>query len=938
MLNVGSISQWGEVKKKKQDRSRSKIAEAPNDVPVTAGRGRGRGSDAPRGSRGGGRATDRGGRPGRGRGSAVSNGHRGPGNEDSGKNNGTDDSFGEDGLPVTPKSDVKAPAIKDVPAPVKPQNTWAALLRPAPPPPAPPAAPKKVSPPPAPPKPPVVERSTPTPPPQPEEPTEPEPTVTEALPPPQTTQATEPALPEPEEAPAQTELEPEPAMPETIDQPSEPEVSEVAEIPEIPDIPNIPEIKTEVSPVETAPQPLTEQNLEKVEDVAPAAPTGTQASTINSSIIAPKSETPAPATPRARHVGLSTPKIGSARTASFTRRTLEQQEAVIMPGYHAIDRTTVQFGSLGLNGAAIDDDDDDDFEPEPTPQRPETVTQPPQSPPAQPVAALPPAAPQPQVSQQALPVQAQVQAPVQPQIQQPIQPPVQQPVQSQIPSQQQQQQPHQTSQQEALPTPRQAPGLPAQPQVQAQLQHQQQPSPQPPLAPQSMTSQQHMNPQLSSQFNRFSGIEQTQAAQKPYDTFQQHVPQQHTPQTQAAQLPQVAQTQQAQQQSYGYPTHHQQQQHHQQSHPAQAGLGSLSSLPDQQYSYYNSEINRAGAPGFNYYTNPYSQPTQDTVASLPRAASGMGSTAGETPSQLPTAPSQSASRFGQVGEQTSGHGTPSPGIPTLQPSTQAPNPQQTAAHQQYPMQPYYHPGYYYMNQVFNYDAPYSGTSELSEGFSSYQQFYPTYQTPFTKQQGLYTQPHQNFQYSDHTSSPAGLGSFGGPTTQGRDTGTGVSDYNRGGVSQAQQSHPQHSSANFGGLPNFLNSRGLPEQQQLSGVGQQQVAQQGQADDNLKPFGDSKPPTGPASNAGLQGQPRPGSATSAAANLPQQATQPQGGMGYPHNLNHHLHGHQAHQQSQHSVAQGQGYGQYSMYGQYPSQYGATNSRQGASGWGGQYGGH
>lgn len=314
----------------------------------------------------------------------------------------------------------------------------------------------------------------------------------------------------------------------------------------------------------------------------------------------------------------------------------------------------------------------------------------------------------------------------------------------------------------------------------------------------------------------------------------------------------------------------------------------------------------------------------------------MGSATGEAQSQLPSVPPQSTSRFAQVGEQTSGHGTPSPGIPAPQPTSQAPNPQQTAAHQQYPMQTYYPPPYYYMNQVFNYDAPYSGTSELSEGFSSYQQFYP-YQTPFGKQ---YTQHHQNFQYSDHTSSSAGLGGFGGPNTQGRDAGSGVNDYGRGAVSQAQQSHPQHSSANFGGLPNFLNSRGLPEQQQLgSGVGQQQVTQQGHADDNLKPFGDSKPPTGPASNAGLQGQARPGSATSGASNLPQQTVQPQGAMGYSHNLNHHLHSHQAHQPS-HSVAGGQGYGQYSMYGQYPSQYGAAaaNSRQATSGWSAQYGTH
>lgn len=299
----------------------------------------------------------------------------------------------------------------------------------------------------------------------------------------------------------------------------------------------------------------------------------------------------------------------------------------------------------------------------------------------------------------------------------------------------------------------------------------------------------------------------------------------------------------------------------------------------------------------------------------------MATATGEVPSQLPSAPSQPASRFGQVGEQTSGHATPSPGIPALQPTTQVPNPQQTAAHQQYPMQPgaaYYHPGYYYMNQ-YPQAAYY----------------------PFGKQQGVYQQPQPTYmnQY-EHASSPAGLAGFGGPATQGRDAATAAAtDYSRTAVSQAQQSHPQHLASNYSGLPNFLNSRGLPEQQQLGPVvGQQQVGQQGQSDDNLKPFGDNKPPTGPASGVALQGQPRPGSATSGASSLPQQANQPQGGIGYPH-ANHHLHGHQAHQQSQqHSAAQGQAYGQqYNAYGQYPNQYSASSGRQGSN-WGGYGGGH
>ncbi|KAF8462992.1 hypothetical protein BDZ91DRAFT_826309 [Kalaharituber pfeilii] len=932
-LTEGSYAQWDEVKKK-TNRSRSKVPDSAPETPTIGARSsRGRGSqDAPRGSRGG-RATERGGRAPRGRGGAAINGQRANGPEDWGKKDSQDDNIAEDAPEAIAKSDVDHANTATQKPPLH------LLIRPkraSPPPPQQQPSPPPPPPTPPPPPPPSAPKSAPeepASPPKQEESEEPEPTPTESLPPPpQPTEPATPIAPEVEEEPAEPELEPEP----------EPPVIEVEESTRAPEVPEIPEIKTEEPPVESAQQPLTEQNLEKVEDIAPPAPTGTQASTVNSTAPPTRSSTaatptaPAPPTPQTRYAGLSTPKIGSARTASFTRRTLDQQEAVVMPGNHAIDRTIVQFGSLGLNGAAIDDED---YDVEPTREKPETATQlPEQSPPPHPTATLPPAAPPvqtPQVAPAQTSVQPIVQQTVQPQAQTQLQPQVQPQVQPQIqtqvqPPQPQPQQPPPATVQDALPTPRQAPGLPAQPQVQAQVH--QQASPQPPLAPQTMASQQHMNPQLSNQFNRFGGIEQTQPAQKPYDSFQQHIPQQHTPQTQAAQLPQ---TQQAQQQTYGYPTHHQQ--HHQQSHPAQAGIAALSNLPDQYNNYYNSDLQRAGAPGFNYYTNPYSQPAQDTTGSIPRVASGMGTAAGDTPSQLPTAPSQTASRFGQVGEQTSGHATPSPGIPAL-PTSQAPNPQQTAAHQQYQMQPYYHPGYYYMNQVFNYDSPYSGSNELSEGFSSYQQFYPSYQTPFGKQQGLYTQPHQSFmsQYSDHTTTPAGLGGFGAPSNQGRDGTTGVGDYSRAAASQAQQSHPQNASANFGGLPNFLNSRGLPEQQQLgSGVGQQQGTQQGQSDDNLKPFGDTKPPTGPASGATLQGQPRPGSATSGAANLPQQVAQPQGGMGYPHNLNHHLHGHQAQQPSQHTVAQGHGYGQY-LYGQYPSQYQGNNSRQGGNAWG--YGGH
>lgn len=71
------------------------------------------------------------------------------------------------------------------------------------------------------------------------------------------------------------------------------------------------------------------------------------------------------------------------RSSSFGRRVKEQQEAVVMPGNHAVDRTAVQFGSLGLGNSSTDLEADDDRE------QPETRTQPPQHSPVAPKASLP---------------------------------------------------------------------------------------------------------------------------------------------------------------------------------------------------------------------------------------------------------------------------------------------------------------------------------------------------------------------------------------------------------------------------------------------------------------------------------------------------------------------------------------------------------------------
>ncbi|KAK2732943.1 RNAPII degradation factor [Myotisia sp. PD_48] len=75
---------------------------------------------------------------------------------------------------------------------------------------------------------------------------------------------------------------------------------------------------------------------------------------------------------------------GSGRGPSFQRRMMEQQEAVVMPGNHAVDRAAVQFGSMGLNGSIDDADIDEERE------QPETRPQPPQHSPVAPRAALPP--------------------------------------------------------------------------------------------------------------------------------------------------------------------------------------------------------------------------------------------------------------------------------------------------------------------------------------------------------------------------------------------------------------------------------------------------------------------------------------------------------------------------------------------------------------------
>ncbi|KAL7274459.1 RNAPII degradation factor [Rhizina undulata] len=891
-MAAGHATKWGEVKKKSKERSRPKVENIAangntNDGFQTAtrpSRGARGGFEGARGGRGGrGGHEHRGGRGGRGRGGPANGAPR----QSKDRNDETqtsnndwdapaetgnawesseskpadaaawDDGFKHDadtnGWDTTdnqktgsdaPKT-IAVPKPKAPPAP--PKTTWASLLKPAPPPPAPvqkkPPTPKQ----------PVAQPLAELPASTPEE-SEP---VTESLPPPRESTPEPPALEieasEPEETMSVPEPEHEPE-PEPEQPVPEPEVEEVVEPKELEAVPE---------------QPLTEVNLEKIEDEVHPPPSTTQASTI-SPAPAITSTQPAIATPQ---MSMSRPVLSAAKStptrATPSRRVLDQQEGVVMPGNHgALDRATLQFGSMGLNG---DIDDDDEIE------QAETVSQPPQpSPIAQPVAALPPAVPQ-------MPV---------------VQPPV-----IEIPP---------------APTPRQAPGLPAQPHIAPQ------PSPQPPVAPQSMTQQhqQQLNPQLVNQYNNRYVSEQQQQQVKPFEAFVQPV-QQPTPQSQHQQPQAQPQAPQNQPQSYGgYPS--QIQPHQQQLQPSHLGLG-VSSAPEQQYSYYTD---RSQPPGFSYNSAymqaQQAQAQQDAGAAQQRASSGL-SGAGDAV-QVPTStpgPSQvqqATSRYGgQAGEQNSGHGTPSPAISSAQQTSQPHQPSLA----QYPGMPYNAYTHPYYNQFMH-------------------QNYYNQPNPFTKHQGIYGYPQQAYmspQYSDHSTSPAALSGFGAPSAPGRESMAGLGDYARMNASAAQQQQtlPQHTSAGGygGGIPNFLNSRGIPQdQQQLggAGVGQQQAVQQSQNDDALK-YGENKPPTGPSGAPSLQGQPgRPGSATSGATNLGPQQGQAPAGM-YGSHLNHNLHGHQA-PQNQYGLGQQQTASPYSMYttaGAYPNQYGQNSGRHTGGGW-------
>lgn len=406
------MSQWGEVKKKTKDRSQSKakdsaITSADTLAPSTrGGRGRG-GSDTARGTGRGRGASDR----SRGA-SRAGRGGRAP--PSSSKVNGTtcttDEGWGasapsgtwDESAPADASTSpldsgwehVSADSTSQAPEEAKPSSkpdgsrSWASMF----------AKPKQA---PAPPK-------------------------------------------APKSAPAnEAPIEPPNTAPSTVQdgnmQGLPPPVT-INDTSEIPITPPATELVTSEQAADLTPtkDDLTETNLEKLPDNSGPVTSATAASTA-ASTLDQRGFSGTPLLP-AQPVTTSRPPMGGyattaykatgmpGRTASYQRRVLEQQEAVVMPGKHAVDKAAVQFGSMGLNGTPEDVDVDSDRE------DPETRVQPPQHSPVAPRASLPPAPLQQQP--QGLP-QAPVQEPHATPRQAPGLPPVSQPLAAQAPLQQQ---------------------------------------------------------------------------------------------------------------------------------------------------------------------------------------------------------------------------------------------------------------------------------------------------------------------------------------------------------------------------------------------------------------------------------------------------------------------------------------------------------------------
>ncbi|KAL8688361.1 MAG: hypothetical protein Q9218_005711 [Villophora microphyllina] len=887
-ISEGNVSQWGEVKKKTKERSQPKAKDggpSTTDSAQTSARG-GRARGGVEGSRGRGRGLDRGRGTARGgRGTSAASGSRTtpaekPTTDTGAVGSWNDDVAGDGPTSKAPDTDSAAldsswehitPSEAAAPAPQEPAKpslipdgtrSWASMFnRPAPPPVA-----KKPS------------REAPI-----EEP--------------------------PPEQPPSTAAE-------EMDMPALPPPIPVEAInPDVPNTPPSPSMVSSEPAVELTPpkDELTETNLEQVLDTSGPPNSATAASTVDSTVDG-RTGTGTPLQPSGQPIP-SRPPLGGyqtsaykatgmpGRSASFQRKILEQREAVVMPGKHAVDRAAVQFGTMGLNGSNEDLDVDDDRE------EAETRAQPPQHSPIAPKATLPPS--------------AQLQHP---------------------------------STSEHLPAPRQAPGLPPVNQQSAQ----------PTGGDHDSLAQLNQSNYQYNQFTGRYGPsptsqEQSAPIQKPYEPFGSQI-QQPQPQHPFDGYPSTSQGQQSSQHpasshlggvssashdmSSYYSSDNQRNMYNQyygnygqqpQQNPQDPGSAQNRTPSAFGTSSAEQISQHAPAQAQPSYPSRYGQPSdvQTSGSSTPNPSlPGHGQQ-----NQAPQMPHQQGPQ-GQSGGQHGGY---------------------PYGHPYYPS-PYYQA---YMNQVS--DHAYGRDRPMFDDVRRYNEQFLTHDPQFGYgggqggyggpfgggggKQGMYGQPHQGYgmsaqsPYDQHAPSPANLGGFGqqqsGPGREGA-ASANVSHYNRTGSTQPselQQQQPGGVSSGYGGMSDTFGRSGSGFQGQTHGLGHQPSGE-----DSLRGFGDSsKVPGGPSpAPPGV----RPGSVVNnlqSQSGLPPSQNQGQQGYGqYPGHLNHQMHGQQGSQYGAgpgglggHHQSTGQGH-QGGGYGGYGGGFGGNYSGYSRGGWAGNYG--
>ncbi|KAI4154069.1 MAG: hypothetical protein LQ340_001909 [Diploschistes diacapsis] len=857
----GNVSQWGEVKKKTKDRTQAKTQELGTDrADISFRGGRSRPSDGHRGGRGRAVERGRGGARGRVRDAVAPRkpAATDPGNETAAAPAGdTWETSAETAATVdgwdqaaqaattsednswevlTPPEPVPPPTVEQPQASSRPDGTrtWASMLKPV-------AKPK---------------------------PAVPTPKVAAAPPPP--TQETTAAPPPPDEQQA-TEEESEPT----------PVVSQAVLVDETPteSSPGLPpsEPALELTPSKDQ---LTERNLEQVEDVSEPPATVTAASTAgtNDPRSAAGGATPAQATQQQSMLrpglgGFQTTALKAAtgaRTPSFVRRVKEQQEAVVMPGNHAVDRTAVQFGSLGLGESTEDLDVDDDRE------EPETRTQPPQHSPVAPKASLPPISQQTSGLLKAAPGLA---APSQPGSNAPIE---------QIPSQQANQTTYSFNQFGNLygtSAPQSAEsGFPSHKPYDQFGQPASHLSTQPPngFPPQSQAPGQ---PSQTAQQSHLGGFSTSASDYPSYYTSDNS-----------------RNTYQSLQSAYGQQPQAPQEGAGMQQKPSSAFATGSADLPSQ---LANAQAAHPNQTRFG--------PTeaQNSGHSTPNPIAGQQ---GQGPSH------QQPHQMGQAHSQ--GHQHYPYGANAYYNNYYHPN--YMSQHAYGPERgPYddirrYEADQYMSQNHYGYGAnqgrygggPYAGANKYAQPHQNY---------------GISPQS-----WDAHSSSPANVGGYGqqAHAMSGRENASSLGSYGRTGSTQPSEGQQQHAAGSFGGMPDPFGSR---SQSGYAGQNNQQsVSQQGGNDDAARGYGEASKIAGGPSPAPGQTAGRPTSATNVQGQASQGQSQ-QSYAAYPQ-LGNQMHGQQSHYGSglgglghQHPGQQSHqsGYGGYGAFG--GNYYGSNNSR-------------